>query len=113
MATESANKTMPVTATLIELEIPIEASRERVWNALVDDTGEWWPKDFYVTADPRPITLEAKAGGRLFERGSEGATLLKVSDAIFGQIGENLKSIKDGWHVIFHDNFKKFVERKT
>ena len=156
MATDSANKAMTVGATRIELEIPIDAAPERVWKALVDDIGVWWPKDFYVTADPGPITLEAKAGGRLFERGKNGsellwatvlaldpeksmdmvahltpayggpatsmlrfelepngddATLFKVTDAIFGHIGDNLKSIKDGWHIIFHDNFKKFVER--
>ena len=76
MATETANEGQPVTATRIELEIPIEASPERVWNALVNDTGQWWPKDFYCTTDPGPITLEAKAGGRLFERGGDGSELL-------------------------------------
>lgn len=156
MTTKSADKAMTVGAIRIELEIRIAAAPERVWKALVDDTGAWWPKDFYITADPRPMTLEAKAGGRLFERGKNGsellwftvfaidpeksmdlvghlapayggpattmlhlelepdgggATLLKVSDAIFGHIGEKLQTIKDGWHIIFHDNFKAFIER--
>ena len=156
MTTEAANQAMTVGAIRIELEIPIDATPARVWKALVDDTGAWWPKDFYITADPRPMTLEAKAGGRLFERGKngsellwftvhaidpeksmdlvghlapayggpattmlhlelepdrDGATLFKITNAIFGHIGENLKSIKDGWHIIFHDNFKAFIER--
>ena len=154
--TEPAKNTMPVGAVLIELEIPIDAPPARVWKAFVDSIGAWWPKDFYVTAEPRPMTLEAKAGGRMFERGKDGsellwstvialdpnksmdmvgyltpayggpatsmihlefephgdgATLLKVSDAIFGRIGEKLQSIKDGWRVIFYDNLKAYVER--
>lgn len=76
MTTESADKAMTVGAIRIELEIPIDAAPERVWKALVDDTGAWWPKDFYITADPGPMTLEAKAGGRLFERGKNGSELL-------------------------------------
>ncbi len=156
MTTESTDSATQVGAMRIELEIPINAPPERVWAALIDEIGVWWPKDFYATAEPGPITLEARAGGRLFERGrggsellwftviaidpgksldlvgsltpayggpattmlhlelepnGDGATLFKVSDDIFGRIGDNLQSIKDGWRIIFHDNLKPFVER--
>lgn len=156
MTTETADGAAQVRAIRIELEIPINAPCERVWAALIDEIGVWWPKDFYVTPEPGQITLEARAGGRLFERGrsgsellwftviaidpgksmdlvgsltpayggpattmlhlelephGDGATLFKVADDIFGHIGEKLRSIEDGWRIIFHDNFKAFVER--
>ncbi|HSP78835.1 MAG TPA: SRPBCC domain-containing protein [Myxococcaceae bacterium] len=58
-----------------EVEIEVGAPRERVWRALVEETGQWWPRDFYVGREPKGFVLEARPGGRVYEDwgGEEGA----------------------------------------
>jgi uncharacterized protein YndB with AHSA1/START domain len=51
----------------VEIEVSIQAPRERVWRALVEETGQWWPKDFYVGRAPKGFILEARPGGRVYE----------------------------------------------
>jgi uncharacterized protein YndB with AHSA1/START domain len=51
-----------------ELAIEIEASRERVWRGLTDQLGTWWLPDFHMLGTDSIVTLEAHAGGRLFEK---------------------------------------------
>ena len=58
---------MDARIALIALEIEIDAPRERVWKALVKETGSWWRKDFYVRASARAIVFEDRIGGRLYE----------------------------------------------
>jgi uncharacterized protein YndB with AHSA1/START domain len=60
----------------IELEVSIAAPIHRVWDALVNELSSWWPKSFHALANAELMTLEARAGGRLFERSSDGAELL-------------------------------------
>jgi len=60
----------------ITLEIAIQASRETVWRAIVDETGSWWREDFFVTRGNRKFQLEAHVGGRLYEETDTGAGLL-------------------------------------
>jgi DNA-binding transcriptional ArsR family regulator/uncharacterized protein YndB with AHSA1/START domain len=50
----------------VELEIPIDAPRARVWQALVADIGVWWRKDF-LASHARAFILEPHPGGRLYE----------------------------------------------
>ena len=42
-----------------EQEIFIEASRERVWEAITDRIGEWWPKEYLISADAKSFALES------------------------------------------------------
>ena len=56
----------------VELEIPIAAPPERVWRGMVEEIGAWWRPDFHVTAGGR-MTLEPRAGGRMYESGPGGA----------------------------------------
>lgn len=60
----------------IDLEFPIAAPRERVWQALVVETGRWWRKDFYMGHPVQPIVFEARPGGRLYEDWGQGGGLL-------------------------------------
>jgi len=55
----------------IELEIPINASKKNVWQAIIE-VDSWWLADFRAIPDSR-IKLEPGAGGRLYETGSDGA----------------------------------------
>lgn len=66
----------PTTSTRVELEITIEAAVTDVWKALIEDTGLWWHRDFFMTKGGHRVTLEPWAGGRVFEEGEDGAALL-------------------------------------
>ena len=60
----------------VEVEVTISAPRERVWKALVEETGQWWPKDFYVGREPKGFLIEARPGGRVYEDwGNEAGAL--------------------------------------
>jgi len=60
----------------VEVEVTISAPRERVWKALVEETGQWWPKDFYVGQEPKGFIIEARPGGRVYEDwGNEAGAL--------------------------------------
>jgi uncharacterized protein YndB with AHSA1/START domain len=55
-----------------EQEIFIEAPSTRVWEALTDRIGAWWPRDYFVSAEAKNFVLEARLGGRLFEDWGDG-----------------------------------------
>jgi DNA-binding transcriptional ArsR family regulator/uncharacterized protein YndB with AHSA1/START domain len=57
----------------VEQEIAIAARPERVWQALVEEIGHWWPKDFYAGADAENFILEPRLGGRMYEDWGNGA----------------------------------------
>lgn len=60
----------------VTVDVTIEAPREKVWNALTDGIGRWWPKDFYVGKSPKGFVLEARPGGRLYEDWGDGGGVL-------------------------------------
>ena len=62
----------PFRASDVQLEIRIDADRDRVFGALVDETAAWWPNGFYVGAAPRGVTIEPVVGGRVFEDWGDG-----------------------------------------
>ncbi len=60
-----------------ELEIAMEATRERVWKAIFEDTNRWWLPDFHVAGPDSVVTFDPRAGGRgLIEETSDGGGLL-------------------------------------
>ncbi len=63
-------------AALYEMEIPIDAPRERVWQALTEETNAWWLPDFHMTGEGSVVTFDARAGGHLYERHESGKSLL-------------------------------------
>lgn len=77
------------------IELTIHAPRERVWEAMVREIGEWWPRDFYFTQGPNEFVLEAKAGGRVYEKSESGAELL------WGNILALVPNESLTWHAIF------------
>lgn len=60
----------------IVVEVPIEAPKERVWQALAHEMSTWWPLDFLCIPDSGGIKFEAKAGGRLYEESADGKAIL-------------------------------------
>jgi len=80
-AAEEEGMTTAALSTLdIVLEVPIKAPREVVWRSLVDDIGEWWPKQFYVGTSPKRFRLEPKVGGLVWEDWGDG------EGVVFGQV---------------------------
>ena len=62
----------------IKMEITIDAPVSKVWRALTENIGAWWPDDFYAGGQPgqRNFLLEVEAGGRMHETwGSKGGVL--------------------------------------
>src|SRR5439155_13898477 len=73
---ERTSRTDNCGITHLEFEVPITATPARVWQALVAETGRWWPKDFFCLVNPRDFVIERRAGGRVYERSQGSAELL-------------------------------------
>jgi uncharacterized protein YndB with AHSA1/START domain len=56
-------------------ELEIKADPATVWRAMVEETGQWWLKDYY-TREGAEFRIEAKLGGRMFEDQGSGNGLL-------------------------------------
>jgi uncharacterized protein YndB with AHSA1/START domain len=67
---------MNVEIRQLKLELAIDAPLERVWTALIDEIGTWWPRDFMSIPDSEKIILEPWPGGRLYEQSSDGRGIL-------------------------------------
>ena len=59
-----------------QMEFPLQVAPDRVWQALVDETAAWWPRDFYALPEPLGFRIEARAGGRAYEYAEDGSELL-------------------------------------
>lgn len=57
----------------IEMEIPIQATPGRVWEALVRETSLWWHKDFYSSPKALGFVIEPRLGGQAYEDWGDGA----------------------------------------
>ncbi len=80
----------PAHTAQLELSIPIDAPRERVFQALLNETTAWWPADFFAAGmgracpGPAPVMrIEPRVGGRMYEDWGEGrgalwATVLTI-----------------------------------
>jgi DNA-binding transcriptional ArsR family regulator len=56
----------------VALEIPIAASRDKVWRTMIDEVHQWWPRDFHASTRPSRMHFDARLGGRLYEQDAEG-----------------------------------------
>ncbi len=61
-----------VNAIQVALVVKINASKERVWEVIIQEIGSWWHSDFYAIPDSK-ILLEPHVGGRLYEKSESGA----------------------------------------
>jgi DNA-binding transcriptional ArsR family regulator/uncharacterized protein YndB with AHSA1/START domain len=60
----------------VELEITIDAPPERVWKAVLEETTQWWRRDFCVSPDAKAFRIEPRVGGRMFEDWGNDAGVL-------------------------------------
>lgn len=49
----------------VELQVSIEASREKVWGAITKEINSWWRKDFYANPNTKSFHLEPHLGGKM------------------------------------------------
>lgn len=50
-----------------QVEVQIAASKEKVWEALVEKTNEWWSSDYYTNTRTIAFHIEPILGGKMFE----------------------------------------------
>ena len=70
------NPPMDSGVRIVELEITIQAGIQRVWKALVTETGVWWRRDFYTDAAALNFIIEPKLGGKMYEDWGNGEGLV-------------------------------------
>ena len=54
-------------AANVTITIEIEASVAKTWQAMIEDVGRWWRKDFLVCEGSLGMHLEPRIGGKLYE----------------------------------------------
>lgn len=67
---------IPAATVVLKLEFPLNATAERVWKAITEETSGWWDQDFAVVSGSGGARLEAKLGGHLYEETPEGKGLI-------------------------------------
>jgi uncharacterized protein YndB with AHSA1/START domain len=83
----------------IVVEVPINAPKERVWDALVKELPDWWPKDFMGLPNSEKMKWEPWPGGRLFEETADGHGLLwgQVLSIMPGASLEMMGAVSPTW----------------
>lgn len=67
-----------------EMEIAINAPRERVWKAIFDEVESWWLPDFHVMGPDSKVTFDPQPGGSgLLEVTEQGGGLLWYSSQMY------------------------------
>jgi uncharacterized protein YndB with AHSA1/START domain len=63
----------------LENSVEVAADAAAAWKALVEDVGEWWPRDHTWWGESGEMTIQAEAGGCFCERhGQQQARHLEV-----------------------------------
>lgn len=56
-----------ISTTTVMVELTINAGRQRVWQALTEETGKWWKKKFFTSSKTREFVLQNRLGGLMYE----------------------------------------------
>ena len=57
----------------LRLAIDVRCRREHAFGVWTTKLSQWWPASHTVTGSPVDIVLEPVVGGRIYERGADGA----------------------------------------
>lgn len=67
---------MNCTTNEIVVEVDIEQAKSIVWEKMLNNFSDWWPRDFMCLGESAELHFEPVAGGRLYETTPEGGCLL-------------------------------------
>ena len=59
----------------IHYTIPLDATPERTYQAIVEEVGKWWIADHTWSGDPANLSIEARAGGCFCEKLAGGGSM--------------------------------------
>ncbi len=63
----------PTPAAVVNRTIRVEVPIERAFQIFAERMGDWWPASHHIAVEPfSAIVMEKRAGGRWFERDSNG-----------------------------------------
>lgn len=95
---------MSVDPLVVEFEVAV--APERAFDTWTRRCGVWWPPAHTVSGDPAAITLEARPGGRIFERARDG------TEHDWGEIldWEPPRRLRYRWHLFFDPSEATEVE---
>jgi hypothetical protein len=66
----------PAQSYAVTFEVSVRAGRERAWEGLTAEIGQWWPRHFFTHNNPAGFVLESFLGGRVYEDWGQGAGVL-------------------------------------
>lgn len=73
-------KTSQIGCIEYTLEIEIKADRQRVWDAIIEETNAWWLPDFHMVGESSRVEFDVRPGGRgLIEHQDGGGFLVWYS----------------------------------
>lgn len=59
----------------LTLSFDVECAPRHAFDVWTNRFGQWWPRGHTVSGDPETIVLEPHVGGRIYERGPDGAEI--------------------------------------
>lgn len=68
--------TQPAGSMEVRIHLTLHGRQQRVWHALVNEAGKWWPTSFYTSDRTKAFVLEPRLGGRMFEDFGKGEGLV-------------------------------------
>ncbi|MEM1323756.1 MAG: helix-turn-helix domain-containing protein, partial [Bacteroidota bacterium] len=73
-------RTTTLSAMKIDVESQIGAPKLKVWQAITEQSGQWWPKSLFTHPTTEDFIIEAKLGGLMYEvtRNGEGTVWANV-----------------------------------
>ena len=92
----------------VEHETTIDASMERTWRALVEETSRWWRAGFYALPTAVGMRIEPRIGGLMYEHADDGsvvvwAAVIAVQPGRSIELSGNLSASFGGpAHVLLH-----------